>query len=569
MNKFGLKIENYKCFSKEIGFDEIKPINIVIGKNNTGKSTLIDMVEFYYNDNKFMKECKRNNKLKLIVNKNLLPSDFSGFSSTYCSNISITRDRKTLVEKDSAIELFTNKNFSYSYRNVGKRASYSDKIEIEHQKTYIESKDFDESQKDINIKVLNGINIEPKITKRIYSERNIVPELENNLIEVDGHGNGASNIINKFINKSDLDSKKVQVELLSKLNEIIGDDTNFTNIVVQTIEDNEKLVWEIFLEEEEKGLIPLSNSGSGLKTIILLLIYTILIPEKEEKEISDYVFILEELENNLHPALQRNVIKYIESLTEKGAIFFITTHSNIFIDSFVNKDIVNLYHLYRKDNELVLENVEQNNQKYSILDDVGFKASDILQSNGVIWVEGPSDRIYINKWIELWSNGKYKEGKDYSCVFYGGKLLSHLTYDDTMNELVNLLKVNRNSIIIIDSDKKTDTKYINKTKTRIKNECNENNIMCWITKGREVENYVPQSSINSILKNPSGTLGQFEDIKNYLNNQTIDLGEKFESSKVFYARQFVKNMILEECNQIYDLDSKMKEVISLIEKWNK
>lgn len=38
-----------------------------------------------------------------------------------------------------------------------------------------------------------------------------------------------------------------------------------------------------------------------------------------------------------------------------------------------------------------------------LLDDLGFKASDLLQSNCVIWVEGPSDRIYIKKMAQtIW-----------------------------------------------------------------------------------------------------------------------------------------------------------------------
>ena len=48
MEKYGIKISNYKCFDNPIGFDEIKPINVIIGKNNIGKSSLIDMVEFHY-----------------------------------------------------------------------------------------------------------------------------------------------------------------------------------------------------------------------------------------------------------------------------------------------------------------------------------------------------------------------------------------------------------------------------------------------------------------------------------------------------------------------------------------
>ena len=33
----------------------------------------------------------------------------------------------------------------------------------------------------------------------------------------------------------------------------------------------------------------------------------------------------------------------------------------------------------------------------------------------LIWVEGPSDRIYINRWIELFSEGKLEEGRDHQC----------------------------------------------------------------------------------------------------------------------------------------------------------
>ncbi len=40
-----IKIKDYKCFVKENdyqGFDVIKPINVIIGKNNSGKSKLLE-----------------------------------------------------------------------------------------------------------------------------------------------------------------------------------------------------------------------------------------------------------------------------------------------------------------------------------------------------------------------------------------------------------------------------------------------------------------------------------------------------------------------------------------------
>lgn len=567
MDKYGIKIANYKCFIEPIGFNEIKPINVVIGKNNIGKSSLIDMIEFNYNLDMYCKECKKNNNLKLIINKQLCENDFGGFQKGYFSSWN-SHTVPRLDDHDYALKNLVGKNYCYSYRVMPKTSYGTTSNEVIN--SYISNDDFKDLDSSQSGQIMRGIKVNPKITKRIFAERNISPERDSNIIEVDGHGNGACNIINKFINKDNLDSSKVQVELLSKLNEIIDDDYKFTNIVVQTIEDKDNLVWEIFLDEENKGRIALSQSGSGLKTIILLLIFTILIPAYEKKDLKDYIFILEELENNLHPSLQRNIIKYIEGLTESGATFFITTHSNIFIDSYSNSDNVNLYHLFKTDNKMNLVKVEHFLDRNSILNDVGFKASDILQANGVIWVEGPSDRIYINKWINLWSNGTLKEGKDYQCVFYGGRLLSHLTISDTeINELINLLKVNRNSIILIDSDKKNDHSRINNTKSRIKKECEDNNIICWITNGREIENYLSIDIIKESLNLDSDILfNKFDDIKDALNLLEENLGNKFELDKVKYAKIFTENMNIDNCKSILDLDSNMRKTIKTISDWN-
>ena len=47
LREFGLSIHNYKSFADAGGgFDELLPINVIIGRNNTGKSALVDAVEF-------------------------------------------------------------------------------------------------------------------------------------------------------------------------------------------------------------------------------------------------------------------------------------------------------------------------------------------------------------------------------------------------------------------------------------------------------------------------------------------------------------------------------------------
>lgn len=460
-------------------------------------------------------------------------------------------------------KVFIGKNFKINIKNDGKYTSnefyeqYND-IYKEQYKTYWK-------------RLGTEIYYENKIPKRILAERNIFPETENEKMSVDSNGNGITTIISNYLNKNEYEEDLVRHTLLDKLNEIMGDDANFTEIVTQQIKYNESTKWEIFLREEDKGRIALSESGSGLKTILMVLVYTILIPDVERKKISDYIFMFEELENNLHPSLQRRLLKYIEDLSTKGATFFLTTHSNIMLDTFQNNELVNILHVQKIDEKSIIVNSSDNLQKNNILDDLGLKASDLLQSNGIIWVEGPSDRIYLNKWIQLWSNNTLKEGKDYQCVFYGGRLLSNITLDKkSEDELVNLINVNRNSIVIIDSDKKSPHSPINSTKKRIKEECDKNNTMCWITKGREIENYIPDALIKKVkgFEKSKKIYSQFQNMEDFLDSLQKGLGKQFLRDKIAFSREVLSNVEINDFINSLDLNTKMKKLIKNISSWN-
>jgi AAA15 family ATPase/GTPase len=45
--QFSAKIRYFKCFGELAqGFDQVKPVNLIIGRNNSGKSALLDLVEY-------------------------------------------------------------------------------------------------------------------------------------------------------------------------------------------------------------------------------------------------------------------------------------------------------------------------------------------------------------------------------------------------------------------------------------------------------------------------------------------------------------------------------------------
>lgn len=90
-------------------------------------------------------------------------------------------------------------------------------------------------------------------------------------------------------------------------------------------------------------------------------------------------------------------------------------------------------------------------------------------------------------------------------MFYGGRLLSHLSGDDMesdeeVEQFVNLMALNRNSAILIDSDKSSESDALNQTKTRIIDEFSRSKGPPWVTAGREIENYIPYQALQNAVK---------------------------------------------------------------------
>ena len=236
---------------------------------------------------------------------------------------------------------------------------------------------------------------------------------------------------------------------------------------------------------------------------------------------------------------------------------------------FSGRENVTLTHIKKENYSIITNSALSFIENEDILMNLGVRASDILQSNAVIWVEGPSDRIYINKWIELYSNGLLKENIHYQILFYGGRLLSHLTGKiDESNELIQLFRANLHSIIVIDSDKTDSNKRINKTKQRIKNEFIKNKAIVWITQGKEIENYLSRNIFNKIY-HIDKQIGQYEKIDDFLNKNSRkkNMATYYVTHKVSESISIAKEMLLEDIN-VLDLERQISTIVKQIKTWN-
>lgn len=206
-----------------------------------------------------------------------------------------------------------------------------------------------------------------------------------------------------------------------------------------------------------------------------------------------------------------------------------------------------------------------------VLSDLGIKASDLLQCNGIIWVEGPSDRIFIKKWLELLAPN-LKEGLHFSIVFYGGKLLSNLSFkwNDYIEKLIPILSVNKNCYILIDRDARAITSKINATKDRINSEIGVDS--CWITEGREIENYLSNDVIIKWLSNKSAKSIKFKNEKYTKLEENIKKCDskikiEYNKAKNKYSQEIVEYIDLESLDTL-NLKVKLYNLIDKIQSWN-
>lgn len=355
----------------------------------------------------------------------------------------------------------------------------------------------------------------------------------------------------------------IENDFLSLLNEVVAPEITFKRIYTLTGANN---LYEIYLEEDKKGGIKLSDCGSGLKTIIatLTLLHTVPRLSNNYKNI----FAFEELENNLHPSLERKLLKHIKkySVRYPDSLIFLTTHSNVAIDLF-GKDInAQIVRICNDGCKSTVEPAMSEKAKQTLLDDLGFKASDLLQSNCVIWVEGSSDRIYIKKWLELFGGNDLEEGLDYQFLYYGGTLLSHYTANveekKNTDSLIEMLKINRHSYVVMDSDKKSSEDQL---KDRVKRIQKEFPNAHWVTAGKEIENYLPTEALHNYFDS-SQNVEQFSFFPDIYKN--IKKVETFDKVKFALDITKNKNYTKENLAKCLDLHEQTEMLIDFIRKSN-
>ncbi|MFY1046556.1 AAA family ATPase [Chryseobacterium sp. GP-SGM7] len=310
----------------------------------------------------------------------------------------------------------------------------------------------------------------------------------------------------------------------------------------------------VYIDGESKDLHEL---GDGIQALFILM-YKIYTCENES------LIFIDEPEINLHPGMQRLLLEQITNnkfLKEKNLTYFISTHSNHFLDLTIEKDDISIF-LFNKVNKdkFVVKNV--NHGDNSALQYLGVTNSSVFLANCSIWVEGISDRNYLKSFLKAYCKniGKVypKEDIEFAFIEYAGSNIDHYNFDEEdLKEKINAFSINNKIFLISDYDGEyKDNKH--QVYEEIAKE-NENFIYQTTKDYKEIENVLPFKVWDKIIiyfcdKRKIKIEGEKDRIQNKISES---LKKKEENLyKEFYIGKLLNEIKTDipELNKIWDKD---------------
>ena len=320
--------------SGEIDFNDLKGINLIIGKNNTGKTYLSNFIYTVLRNIRI--ERTLNDEIR-SVGKRMENNNFSD----------------ELRETDLPFVFHTNKN---RFENTKINIEFDEKDKFTENKKYFLE----------NIEI-NNVCCFPAERSGAILFYNQLLENRNNILrqlELSRDINLLKNIsrysepVNEYIirlNKLEEYENKEETEIYKNL---------VKNINIQNIIEGEIIIKsnQIIYKSENDLELNMGLVSSTVKTLAGFFLYL-----KYQAQKGDVVFI-DEIELNLHPENQRKIMKLINYLSKQGIKFIISTHSPI-----ITEEIDNMLLFEKVKDKINSEEMKE----YEINSEYGLKTSDI------------------------------------------------------------------------------------------------------------------------------------------------------------------------------------------------
>lgn len=567
--KLGEVFRSYHCknlYGKENIIDKLSRINIFVGSNNSGKSRLLRTL-FSDNDYTYLhaKISKQDydlatEKFVTLVNKNFTSNRF--FNPNELQTIS-----EKLYDILDYLIYWKQNNAGNAIKTAIDLCQQQLKREINeivlqsstsyaplgHINSWFENNvDFKKYRENYGLSINpNNTNYQKYYIPILRSLKGLSPKEQigiNSFTDI-----YKSKTIEEYFNGKDTGLNIFTgLKLYEDVTRLLLGNTDDRN----KIKDFEKFLESAFFNNKEVNIVPhlesrtlhvkignkehpIHNLGDGIQSIIILTYQLFMNIGK------NVIFFFEEPETHLHPGYQRLFIDTLLDDRFESYQYFMTTHSNHFLDITLDYNNIAVYSLHRHkdEDEFDVENVTSVDD--NVLKLIGARTSSVFLSNCTIWVEGITDRIYIRKYLEIIQNSKnvkFKEDFHYSFVEYAGNNITHWSFldpEDAEHTNINVDRLCSKLFLITDNDGAGLTikgqPNITKPKKYERHQKLHKKLgdrYC-LLKCREIENLLKKETIEQVIrsKEPKNDTLDFSRFYKATNYKDVQLG-KFIEDKV-------------------------------------
>ena len=447
-----LKAKNLNAL-KVCELTNLGKINIVCGKNNSGKSTVLKAIN-KLETRSFGKELI-DDEIELIIGES--GHSISGGTSLRPNNI--YRNNGVLLGEQCrqvTKQVFKSKPIWY-LDDINYFNNLFDKLwkEDEHRGQYQVSRNIQTAYNQvIGIEKVSSVLIPPKreleITAEISSNENAHPS-----------GKGVLNNLFKAKNRSIWITEKEKYLLLTDAFSQISDGYSFDI----SLEINNRIA--LHFSFGGKDWILADDCGLGLQDLVVILYFCIF---------SDFqLILLEEPESHLHPDMQRRLLRFIKERVDKQ--FFISTHSNTFLNTTLIDQV-----FFTQMTDVI--KVEKATSRTQVLNALGYEVTDNLISDLIVLVEGPTDVPIIKCYIEQITDLSKFNIKIWPL---GGDIMSQVD--------LTVFADSYKTLALIDNDPKSQS-----ARKEFVANCTTCNIPLHILKRYSIENYFTVKALRAVFK---------------------------------------------------------------------
>lgn len=425
-------------------------INVLCGKNNTGKSTLLEAAS---------RETTRINGLStssdfidglVTANNDFLDQQHGSFAPG--------RHRRNLLPElfreamESRPVWFAGEEQELANLINAKVAGRSDPYLPQTVHTGAVVRDLKSS---LSYPILEAIFIPP--TRRIEVSGTIATE--------DEPKPEGKNVVNRLFHLHNQPPASRDLNLLQIIEASFEEITEGFSFGVFSQPGNK---YALQFSKDERTWIPAEHCGKGLQDLLVILYFAL------SKEHS--LLLIEEPEVHLHPEMQRRLLAHLRLNTKSQYIF--STHSNVFLDGALTDRVF----LTRFDNEVLVNDATS---KTTFLHDLGYSPVDNLVSDLIILVEGPSDVPVIEEFLK--KRGLYET---YNIKMWplGGDIMSKAEID------LSVFAQSHHVLALVDCDPGSG-----KSRKRFQTKCSDLNIECTRLTRYAIENYFSLPALRAVF----------------------------------------------------------------------